>query len=191
MAVQAKGESVPFVHPTAIVEDGAVIGAGPRVWHHAHVRRGAVVGASCVLGKNVFVDEGVSVGNGVKIQNGVSVYHGVTLEDDVFVGPAAVFTNDYLPRAHSREWTVTPTLVRNGASVGANATIVCGVELGEDSMVGAGSVVTRYVAPHELVVGNPARHLGWVCRCGVVVSRAAEAPASFECDNCGAEESRR
>jgi UDP-2-acetamido-3-amino-2,3-dideoxy-glucuronate N-acetyltransferase len=185
MAVHAKGGSLPSIHPTAIVEDGAQIGAGTRVWHHVHVRRGAVVGESCVLGKNVFVDEGVSVGDRVKIQNNVSVYHGVTLHDDVFVGPSAVFTNDLLPRAHSQEWTVTPTLVRQGASVGANATIVCGVELGEACMVGAGAVVTRSVRAHQLVVGNPARHLGWVCRCGAVVSRDEAPPASFQCEKCG------
>jgi acetyltransferase-like isoleucine patch superfamily enzyme len=185
VAVEARGRSVPFVHPTAVVEDGAAIGAETRVWHHGHVRSGAAVGDACVLGKDVFVDAGAVVGDRVKIQNGVSVYHGVTLGDDVFVGPNAVFTNDLHPRAHSRDWTVTPTRVRDGASIGANATIVCGVELGPNCMVGAGAVVTRDVAPHQLVLGNPARPSGWVCRCGAVVSRAPERPASFECRGCG------
>jgi acetyltransferase-like isoleucine patch superfamily enzyme len=172
------------VHPTATVEEGAAIAAGTRIWHYAHVRAGARIGRDCSIGKDVYVDAGAIVGDGVKIQNGVSVYHGVTLGNDVFVGPAAVFTNDLRPRAHSTDWEVVPTRVRDGASIGANATIVCGVELGENCMIGAGSVVTRDVAAHELVFGNPAAHRGWVCRCGRVVSRAAEPPASFVCERC-------
>lgn len=170
-----------FAHPTAIVEEGAEVGEGTRAWHQVHIRAGARVGRGCVLGKNVFVDAGAVVGDRVKIQNNVSVYHGVQLGDDVFVGPSAVFTNDLLPRAHSSDWQVVETRVAAGASIGANATIVCGVSLGEDCMVGAGSVVTRDVAAHELVFGNPARHQGWVCRCGRVVSREAEPPASLDC----------
>lgn len=184
MAAGVTEESRASIHPTATVEDGAVIGAGTRVWHYVHVRSEAVIGASCVLGKDVFVDGGARVGDGVKVQNGVSLYRGVTLEDDVFVGPAAAFTNDLRPRAHSRDWQVTPTVVRRGASIGANATVVCGVELGEDCMVGAGAVVTRTVAPHELVAGNPARRRGWVCRCGEVISRSEQPPASMACASC-------
>lgn len=171
----------PFVHPSATVEGGAQIGPGTKVWHHAHIRGGAVVGARCTIGKNVFVDSGAVVGDGVKIQNNVSVYAGVTLEDDVFVGPSAVFTNDLRPRAAATEWQLVPTLVRRGASIGANATIVCGHEIGPEAMVGSGSVVTRDVEPNELVVGNPARRIGWVCACGDVVSRDVEPPADLRC----------
>ncbi|HEV2640972.1 MAG TPA: acyltransferase [Actinocrinis sp.] len=173
-----------FVHQTAQVEPGAVLGEGTRVWHQVHVRRGAVVGAGCSLGKNVFVDEGVVLGDRVKIQNNVSVYHGVELGDDVFVGPSAVFTNDFRPRAHSADWRVGRTLVLEGASIGANATVVCGVVVGRNALVGAGSVVTRDVADHQLVYGNPARPQGWVCRCGEVVSRAQAAPAELRCPAC-------
>jgi acetyltransferase-like isoleucine patch superfamily enzyme len=176
-----------FVHPTAIVEDGAEIGTGSRVWHHAHLRKGARIGERSVLGKNVFVDQDVSIGSGVKIQNNVSVYLGVTIEDDVFVGPSAVFTNDRVPRAHAEDWQLVPTVVRTGASVGANATIVCGVELGEHCMVGAGAIVTRDVEPHELVVGTPARRIGWVCRCGTILHRGDEAPTVLECADCRGE----
>ena len=120
-----------FIHPSANVEDGAEIGDGTRVWHQWHIRSGAVIGEGCNLGKNVFVDAGVRIGNGVKIQNNVSVYQGVTIEDLVFVGPSVVFTNDRYPRAFSTDWEIVPTLVRRGASIGANATLVCGIEVGE------------------------------------------------------------
>lgn len=170
-----------FVHDTAMVEDGAVIGAGTSVWHQAHIRSGATVGAGCVLGKNVFIDAGAVIGDGCKIQNNVSVYSGVTLADHVFVGPSAVFTNDLRPRAANAEWTITPTRVGAGASIGANATIVCGNDIAGNAMIAAGSVVTRPVAAHQLVAGNPARHLGWVCRCGQIVSRAKAAPADLRC----------
>jgi acetyltransferase-like isoleucine patch superfamily enzyme len=182
----------PGSHPaaadeSAVIEDGARIGAGTRVWHHAHVRSGAVVGDGCVLGKNVFVDSGAVVGDRCKIQNNVSVYDGVTLGAEVFVGPSAVFTNDLRPRAAARGWTITPTVVEDGASIGANATIICGTVIGSSAMVAAGSVVTRDVAPHQLVAGNPARHLGWVCRCGEVVSREADPPAEPTCGGHGIE----
>jgi acetyltransferase-like isoleucine patch superfamily enzyme len=166
------------VHPTAIVEDGAQIGAGSSVWHHAHVRSGAVVGAGTTIGKNVYVDAGARVGARCKIQNNVSVYSGVVLEDDVFVGPSAVFTNDRFPRAFG-DWEEVETVVRRGASIGANATLRCGIELGELSLVAAGAVVTRNVAPNELVGGNPARTLGWVDVDGNVVSRDAARPADL------------
>ncbi|TDC40241.1 N-acetyltransferase [Micromonospora sp. 15K316] len=165
-----------FVHPTADVEEGAQVGDGTKVWHLAHVRSSAKVGAGCVIGRNVYVDANVTVGDRVKIQNNVSVYQGVTLEDEVFVGPSAVFTNDFRPRAQNPDWTITPTVVRRGASIGANATLVCGVEIGEYAMIAAGSVVTRDVAPYQLVVGNPARPRGWVDEKGEVISRDVATP---------------
>ena len=174
----------PSVHPTAIVEDGARIGPGTRVWHQAHVRSGAEIGADVVLGKNVFVDAGVRIGDRSKVQNNVSVYAGVTLEDEVFVGPSAVFTNDLRPRAVGDSWQVVPTLVRRGASLGGGAVVVCGTEIGPWAMVAAGSVVTRSVPAHALVVGNPARVRGWVCACGEVVSRADQPPADLTCPAC-------
>jgi acetyltransferase-like isoleucine patch superfamily enzyme len=156
------------------------------VWHHSHVRSGAVLGADCVLGKNVYVDADVVVGDRCKLQNNVSVYHGVTIGNDVFVGPAVTFTNDLVPRAFNADWRVTPTAVHDGASIGANATIVCGTTLGEYCMVAAGATVTRDVAPYELVRGTPARHAGWVCRMGHVVSRSAERPVGAVCPHCSA-----
>jgi UDP-2-acetamido-3-amino-2,3-dideoxy-glucuronate N-acetyltransferase len=172
------------IHPTAIVESGALIGDGSSVWHHAHVRDGARVGSGCVLGKNVYVDTQAMIGDRCKIQNNVSVYHGVRIGNDVFVGPSATFTNDLVPRAFNADWKIVETTVRDGASIGANATIVCGVTLGEYSMVAAGATVTRDVADHQLVAGTPARHLGWVCRCGTVVSRDTVAPAELSCGTC-------
>ena len=173
------------VHESALVEAGARVGPGTRVWHHAHVREGASVGARCTLGKNVFVDTGVIIGDATKIQNNVSVYAGVCLEDEVLVGPSAVFTNDRFPRASSVEWAVVGTTVRRGASIGANATIVCGVEIGRWAMVAAGAVVTHDVAAHELVGGNPARRMGWVCRCGQVLLRTIGACPPCACPSCG------
>jgi acetyltransferase-like isoleucine patch superfamily enzyme len=180
-------ENPPRIHPTAIVEDGAVIGAGTAVWHHAHVRTGARIGSNSSLGKNVFVDHDVQVGSGVKIQNNVSVYAGVTVEDDVFLGPSMVFTNDLLPRAGAPDWQVVETLVCCGASIGANATIVAGNTIGRHALVGAGTVVTRPVADHQVVVGNPAHHHGWACACGRIVSRHVEPPSSFLCEVCSAD----
>ncbi len=177
-------EQETFIHPSATVEPGAVVGSGSRVWHHSHLRSGACIGQNCVLGMNVFVDAGVVIGNTVKIQNNVSVYRGVELADGVFVGPSVVFTNDLRPRAERTDWQVSPTVVGYSASVGANATVVAGVEIGEHAMVGAGAVVTKTVHPHELVVGNPARHHGWVCRCGEVVSRRTEQPVDLRCTRC-------
>jgi len=171
----------PLIHPTAEVEDGAEVGAGTRVWHFAHVRSGAPIGERCVLGKSVFVDSGVVIGAGCRIQNFVSIYSGVTLEDDVFVGPSAVFTNDRYPRASGGEWDRLPTLVRMGASIGANATVLCGLTIGEPAVVGAGAVVTADVEPHRLVVGNPAKPVGWVCRCG----RGVPGGPGTACPACG------
>jgi UDP-2-acetamido-3-amino-2,3-dideoxy-glucuronate N-acetyltransferase len=172
------------IHETAVVEPDCEIGSGTAVWHHAHVRTGAVIGENCVLGKNVFIDAGAVIGNGVKIQNNVSVFHGVELEDFVFVGPSAVFTNDRYPRAQSVDWQVVPTLVKRGASIGANATIVCGITIGTYGTVAAGSVVTKSVESHELVAGSPARRLGWVCECGRVASRESARPSVLTCTDC-------
>lgn len=179
-------------HPTSEVEPGAVVGDGTKVWRYAHVRAGATIGLDCTIGANVFIDAGVTVGDRCKIQNNVSVYAGVTVEDEVFVGPAAVFTNDLRPRAVNQNWQVVPTRVKQGASIGANATIVCGNDLGEYAMVAAGSVVTRSVRPHELVMGNPARPAGWVCRCGTVIARSgAEPPEDLRCAECSGREAKQ
>ncbi|HET7869208.1 MAG TPA: acyltransferase [Actinomycetota bacterium] len=172
-----------LIHPTAVVEEGAEVGAGTRIWHFAHVRSGARIGERCVLGKSVFVDSRTLIGAGCRIQNFVSVYSGVTLEDDVFVGPSAVFTNDRYPRASGEEWELLTTLVRTGASIGANATVLCGLTIGELAVVGAGAVVTADVEPHRLVLGNPAKPVGWVCRCGRVVPGGP----GTACPTCGEE----
>lgn len=156
-----------FVHESSYVDDGAVIGAGTKIWHFSHVMGGAVIGERCNLGQNVVVMPGVTVGNNVKVQNNVSLYEGVTLEDDVFCGPSCVFTNVANPRSHvSRRTEYLPTRVGKGSTIGANATIVCGVTLGAYCFVGAGAVVTADVPSYALMVGVPARRLGWVCQCG-------------------------
>jgi UDP-2-acetamido-3-amino-2,3-dideoxy-glucuronate N-acetyltransferase len=150
-------------HPTAIIDAGAQIGAGSRIWHWVHVCAGARIGRGCSLGQNVFIGNRVSIGDNVKIQNNVSVYDGVTLEDDVFCGPSMVFTNVYNPRsAVPRKDEYRPTLVRQGATLGANCTIVCGVTIGAHAFIGAGSVITKDVKPYALMVGVPARHIGWM-----------------------------
>lgn len=171
------------MHPSAEVEDGVSLGSGVKVWHQGQLRRGCRIGEHTQLGKNVFVDEGVHIGARVKVQNNVSVYRGVTIEDDVFVGPSAVFTNDRVPRAFGA-WEISPTVVRRGASIGANATLLCGIEVGEYAMVAAGSVVVRTVPAHALVAGNPARVLGWVCRCGTSLSRDPQPPETLLCHAC-------
>ena len=170
-----------FVHPTAIVDDGASIGAGSRIWHFCHVLPGARIGEECVLGQNVMIGAGVTVGDRVKIQNNVSVYAGVTLEDEVFCGPSMVFTNVLTPRAFvERKDEFARTLVRKGASIGANATVVCGNTIGRYAMVGAGAVVTHDVLDHALVLGNPARPLGWVGRTGERLAEDLVCPRTGE-----------
>ena len=156
-----------FIHESSYVDDGASIGDGTKVWHFCHVMPGAVIGERCTLGQNVVVMSGTRIGNNVKIQNNVSIYEGVELEDDVFCGPSMVFTNVINPRSHvSRKSEYKRTLVRRGTTIGANATVVCGVTLGEYAFVGAGAVVTKDVKPFALVTGVPARQVGWMCRCG-------------------------
>ena len=157
-----------FVHESSVVDDGAVLGKGTKVWHFSHVMAGAVVGQGCTLGQNVFVADDVNIGDDCKIQNNVSVYKGVTLEEGVFCGPSCVFTNDPNPRAMypMSPGSYLPTLVRRGASIGANATIVCGVTIGVHAFIGAGSVVTSDVPGYALVYGVPARFHGWMCECG-------------------------
>ena len=172
-----------FVHESAYVDDGAEIGAGTKVWHFCHVLGGAVIGAGCSLGQNVVVMNGTRIGTNVKIQNNVSVYEGVELEDDVFCGPSMVFTNVMNPRSHvSRKNEYRRTLVKRGASIGANATIVCGSTLGAYAFVGAGAVVANDVPDFALMVGVPARRIGWMCQCG---ERLADSGAGH-CATCGA-----
>jgi UDP-2-acetamido-3-amino-2,3-dideoxy-glucuronate N-acetyltransferase len=156
-----------FVHESAYVDDGAKLGEGTKVWHFSHVMGGAVIGKRCALGQNTFVGNRVVMGDNVRLQNNISVYDNVTLEDDVFVGPSAVFTNVNNPRsAFPRKDEYRDTIVRRGASIGANATIVCGHEVGECSFVAAGAVVTKDVPAFSLVAGVPAKRIGWMCRCG-------------------------
>lgn len=173
-----------FVHESAYVDDGAVIGEGTKIWHFSHVMPGAVIGARCNLGQNVVVMPGTRLGNNVKVQNNVSIYEGVTLEDDVFCGPSCVFTNVTNPRSHvSRKHEYRRTLVGRGSSIGANATIVCGVTLGEYAFIGAGAVVTSDVPAFALMVGVPARRVGWMCQCGERLHLRDRAAA---CELCGA-----
>ena len=179
-----------WVHPTAVVDEGATLGAGTKVWHFAHVCDRAVVGAGCVLGQGAFVAPGVVIGDGCRIQNHVSVYDGVVLEDEVFVGPSAVFTNVRTPRAHvSRKDAFVPTRVGRRATIGANATIVCGVTLGAGAFVAAGAVVTRDVPPYVLVQGAPARPAGFRCDCGLALEDPVTddtGRACFACEGCRA-----
>jgi UDP-2-acetamido-3-amino-2,3-dideoxy-glucuronate N-acetyltransferase len=155
------------VHPTAIIDEGAQIGDGTRVWHWVHICGGAVIGEGCSFGQNVFVGNDVVIGGNVKVQNNVSIYDAVRLEDDVFCGPSMVFTNVHNPRsAVNRKAEYRPTVVRRGATLGANCTVVCGVEIGTHAFVGAGAVITKDVAPFALMAGVPARRIGWMCRCG-------------------------
>jgi acetyltransferase-like isoleucine patch superfamily enzyme len=192
------------VHATADLEDDVTVGSGTSIWHRAQVRNGARIGRDCVIGRDAFIDEGVSIGDRVKIQNAALVYHGVTIGDGVFIGPGAILTNDRHPRsvttsgelARSADWAVSPIHLAEGSSIGAGAIVVAGCDVGRFAMVGAGAVVTRDVAAHALVAGNPARVIGWVCACGQRLHDATghPAPATREryannpqlaCPSCG------
>jgi UDP-2-acetamido-3-amino-2,3-dideoxy-glucuronate N-acetyltransferase len=170
-------------HETAVIDDGAHIGAGTKIWHFCHVSAGAHIGKNCVLGQNVYIAPTVIIGDGVRIQNNVSVYDGVTIADHAFVGPSAVFTNVVNPRSEvSRKDEYRPTRVGRGVTIGANATIICGHDLGDYAFIGAGAVVTAHIPPYALVFGVPARQHGWMCRCGVQLT--VEGAAAY-CQACG------
>ena len=176
--------SSPLIHPTAVVDEDVTIGEGTRIWHFSHLGRGCKIGERCSLGQNVYVAPGVSIGSNVKIQNNVSIYEGVELEDDVFCGPSMVFTNVLTPRSAfprntSRHYI--RTIVRKGATIGANATVVCGNTIGEHGFVGAGAVVTHDVPAFSIVVGNPARVIGYACLCG---ARLVLEPGGAHCKGC-------
>ncbi len=177
--------------PTAIVERGASIGPGSCIGHHAHVRSGSRIGQGCSIAKNVFVDQGVTIGDRTQVGKDVSVYAGVTLEEDVFVDVGVVFTNDRWPRVGVPDWERRSTLVRRGASVGANATVVCGIAVGRWALIEPGAVVTRPVADHEVVGGIPARWRGWACACGRVLARGSSQIQGWWCDACGREGNRQ
>ena len=177
-----------FAHQSSFIDEGAVIGDGTKIWHFSHVMPGARIGERCNIGQNVVISPDVVIGNNVKIQNNVSVYTGVVLEDDVFCGPSMVFTNVVNPRSHvSRRDEYRPTVVRRGATLGANCTVVCGHSVGCYALIGAGAVVTRDVPDFALMLGNPARLAGWICQCGVKLSSTARVGTREElrCTACG------
>ena len=182
------------IHPSADVSDSAVIGDGTCIWHQSQVRENTHLGKNCILGKGVYVDSGVKIGDNVKIQNYVSIFHGVTIEDGVFIGPHVCFTNDLRPRAINpdgtlksvNDWEISETLIKCGASIGANSTVRCGVTVGEWAMAGSGSMITKDIPAHGLVVGNPARLIGFVCSCGerLVEKEVSKAKVSMLCPKC-------
>jgi UDP-2-acetamido-3-amino-2,3-dideoxy-glucuronate N-acetyltransferase len=183
-----------IIHPTAVVAENAQLGSGTRVWNWVQIREGVRIGSECIISKGCYIDSGVHIGNRVKIQNHVSVFHGVTIEDGVFVGPHVCFTNDKAPRAinpdgslkSASDWVVSPTLIRYGASLGANAVIVCGVTIGRFAMVAAGAVVSKSIPDNGLVAGNPARLIGYVCACGQRLPVTPGSPAgTVTCAACG------
>ena len=175
-------------HKSAFVES-SYIGKNTRIWHNAHIRKSAKIGSDCVIGKNVYIDRNVTIGNKVKIQNNASIYEGVAIGDGVFVGPHVCFTNDKSPRAINPEgklicgsdWKIQKTIVKEGVSIGANSTIVCGITIGKFAMMGAGSVVTKNVSDYALVYGNPAKFRGYVCKCG---SKAVKSEGRLKCSKC-------
>lgn len=182
-----KAEAGFFYHESAYVDQPAKIGAGTRIWHFTHIMENCEIGENCGIGQNVVISANVKLGNNVKIQNNVSVYTGVICEDDVFLGPSMVFTNVINPRSHvSRRDQYQTTVVRKGATLGANCTIVCGITLGEYCLVGAGALVSRDVKPYALVYGNPSRQRGWVCQCGAILSREVLRPNQepYICSEC-------
>jgi UDP-2-acetamido-3-amino-2,3-dideoxy-glucuronate N-acetyltransferase len=167
-----------FVHPSSIIDEGASIGKGTRIWHFCHVSPGSRIGERCNIGQNVYIDNNTVIGNGVKIQNNVSVYNGVIIEDDVFLGPSMVFTNVINPRSFiERKNEFQQTIVRRGATIGANATILCGIEIGRYAMIGAGAVVTKNVSAYAIITGNPGRQSGWVSEAGIKLNFNANGDA--------------
>jgi UDP-2-acetamido-3-amino-2,3-dideoxy-glucuronate N-acetyltransferase len=183
-----KQEKAYFVHESSYIDDPCIIGKGTKIWHFSHIMRESVIGENCNLGQNVVISPGCVIGSNVKIQNNVSVYSGVILEDDVFCGPSAVFTNVVNPRSHvPRKSEYQHTVVKRGASIGANATIVCGVTLGRYCFIGAGAVVTRDIPDYAMAYGSPARVRGWICSCGVKLNLAtsSDGKALAHCRSCG------
>ena len=184
-----------FVHESSYIDENVEIGEGTKIWHFCHVLKNTKIGKNCIIGQNCMIGPDVKIGNRCKIQNNVSVYKGVILEDEVFIGPSAVFTNVLTPRAFiERKNEFKTTLVKKGATIGANATIVCGITIGEYALIGAGAVVTKDVPPYALVLGNPAKRVGWVCKCGVVLVHKTikgitiNKPSGeilLKCPNCG------
>jgi UDP-2-acetamido-3-amino-2,3-dideoxy-glucuronate N-acetyltransferase len=180
-----KTQSNYFVHETAVVDDAVQIGEGTKIWHFSHIMKNATLGQNCILGQNVCIGQDVIIGNRCKIQNNVSIYKSVTLEDEVFCGPSCVFTNVYNPRAFiERKHEFMPTLVETGATIGANATIVCGVTIGKYALIGAGAVVKKDVLPYAVVVGVPARQIGWACKCAVKLEDF-DNDNRAKCQSCG------
>lgn len=175
-----------YIHDTAEVFKGVNIGNGSKIWHHSQIRENSTIGENCVIGKGVYIDKNVVIGNNVKIQNYVSVYNGVTIEDDVLLAPNCTFTNDLYPRAFNDDWEIAPTLIKKGASIGANSTILCGITIGEFCMVGIGSTVTNDTLPYSLMVGNPARLKNFICRCGMELQkvRSDNFIINFSCNSC-------
>ncbi|MCK9625389.1 MAG: N-acetyltransferase [Bacteroidales bacterium] len=171
-----------FVHETSFVDDNVAIGKGTKIWHFSHIQKGATIGENCSLGQNVNVSNNVIIGNGVRIQNNVSIYEGVELEDNVFCGPSCVFTNVLTPRAHFPvQGVYAKTLIKEGASLGANSTVVCGHTVGKSAMIAAGAVITKNVKDYALMAGVPAKQIGWVCECGIKLKDG------YVCKSCGRE----
>ena len=172
-----------FCHKSSYIDKGSKIGRGTRVWHFSHILQGSTIGNNCNIGQNVVIGPEAEIGNNVKVQNNVSIYKGVTIEDDVFCGPSCVFTNVFNPRSFIRRMdSIRQTVVRKGATIGANATVVCGVEIGKYAFVGAGSVVTKDIRPYALCYGNPASSKGWICECGVKLEFKGTRAVCRECD---------
>jgi UDP-2-acetamido-3-amino-2,3-dideoxy-glucuronate N-acetyltransferase len=172
-----------FIHDSSYVDDGAIIGEGTKIWHFSHIMSGAIIGKNCIMGQNVFIGDGVTIGDNVKIQNNVSIYNGAIIEDDVFIGPSVVFTNVINPRSCvERKHEFKKTIIKKGASIGANSTIVCGNIIGKYSFVGAGTIVTKNIIDYALCYGTPAKRRGWMCECGCKLSKMIK--RKWYCESC-------